>query len=120
MPQFTRYLLAGVFCAALEYLSFMLLQTKLHLVAANTLAYGLGFTASFLLNKYVVFHDNSGKTKQQFVLYCLLALFNYIVGTALLVWLVQSAGLPPFVAKAIAMLAVVSWNFVMYKKVVYR
>lgn len=120
MPQFTRYLLAGVFCAALEYLSFMLLQTKLHLVVANTLAYALGFAASFLLNKYVVFQGNNGKTKQQFVMYCLLAFFNYMVGTALLVWLVQTAGAPAFVAKAIAMVAVVSWNFLMYKKIVYR
>ena len=120
MPQFSRYLLAGVFCAALEYLSFMLLQTKINLLVANTLAYALGFTGSFLLNKYAVFPNNNGKTPQQLLAYCLLALFNYIIGMALLVWLVQSAGLPAFAAKAIAMVTVVSWNFLMYKKVVYR
>ena len=123
MPQFVRYLAVGLFCAGLEYSSFLLLHGALGwgLVWANTLAYSLGLVSSFLINKFFVFTaPQQSKAHFQFAAYCLLALCNYLLGTWLLVYLVQRIQLPPWQAKALAMGAVATWNFFIYKKVIYR
>lgn len=123
MPQFARYLIAGLFCAGLEYACFLLLHHDANwgLVGANTIAYGTGLLSSFILNKIWVFGgQQQNKTFYQLLSYCLLALFNYAIGTWLLVNLVKSYGVLPWLAKGLSMSAIVVWNFLIYKKVIYR
>ncbi len=123
MPQFFRYLFIGLLCASLEYGSFLLGHHGLNwgLVWANTFAYALGLVSSFALNKYWVFSgQQKTHTHYQFVAYCALALVNYSLGTWLLLYLVQSIALYAWLAKGLSMVAIVTWNFVIYKKVIYR
>lgn len=123
MPQFVRYLLAGLACAGLEYGGFLALHHGLAwgLVWANTLAYAAGLFSSFALNKFWVFGGQQQyQTRYQLLAYCLLALFNYSLGTWVLVDLVQSWGWPAWLAKGLSMGLIVVWNFLIYKKVIYR
>ena len=123
MLQFIRYLLTGAFCAGLEYLSFLALHSGLGwgLIWANTLAFSLGLIASFSINKFLVFTATQvQQTRTQFLAYCLLAGLNYCISTGLLLLLVQQLGMPAWLAKGLTMACVVIWNFVLYKKVIYR
>jgi putative flippase GtrA len=123
MPQFLRYLIVGLGCAGLEYGSFLLLHHGLHwgLISANTLAYGLGLLASFSFNKLWVFAGRQQhQTPFQLAAYCLLAFVNYSLGTWLLLYLAQTLGLYAWLAKGVSMFAIVVWNFLIYKKIIYR
>ena len=123
MPQFLRYLAVGLACAGLEYASFLALHHGLawSLLAANTVAFSLGLLSSFLINKFWVFHGRQQyQTRYQFVAYCALALFNYSVGTGLLIYLASSLHVGAWLAKILSMAAIVVWNFAIYKKVIYR
>ena len=123
MPQFLRYLISGAACAGLEYGSFLLLHQgwAWGLILANTLAYSSGWVLSFTLNKLWVFQGpQRHQTGMQFLVYCCLALLNYSLGTWFLVYLVQTFGLSAWLGKGLSMAAIVVWNFLVYKKVIYR
>lgn len=123
MGQIFRYLGVGVFCAGLEYSIFMLLHkiSPNILAVINAVAYGSGLIASFILNKAVVFKGQQQlKTKYQFIAYCTLAALNYSIGTILLIQLMNLAAMPVWISKILSMGAVASWNFLIYKKIIYR
>ena len=123
MPQWLRYLLSGLFCAGLEYSVFQLMHQiiGLSLIVANTIAYALAFIFNFLITKFLVFNAPQKNSAQyQFVAYSLLVLFNFTLGTWLLVYLVQSWQLQAGLSKLFSMVIVAVWNFFIFKKVVYR
>jgi putative flippase GtrA len=123
MRQFYRYLLAGLICVGVEYGSFMAVHHGLGwgLVKANTLAYGLAFISNFLLNKFWVFTGTQQlQTQYQLMAFSVLALCNYALGTGLLLHLAQTWALPAWLAKGLSMAAIAIWNFLIYKKVIYR
>lgn len=123
MRQFYRYLIAGLFCAGIEYISFLVTHHSLGwgLVRANTIAYSLAFISSFSFNKFWVFSGRQQlQTQYQFIAYGVLALCNYTLGTVLLLHFTQAWTLPAWLAKGLSMAAIVVWNFLIYKKVIYR
>ena len=123
MPQLIRYLISGVFCAALEFSTFQLAHHFLdfNLVVANTIAFGLAFISNFFITKFFVFnHSQRASVRYQFIAYCLLVAINYALSTWLLVYLVKSWHLQATVSKFLSMVAVAAWNFFIFKKVVYR
>lgn len=123
MPQFLKYLLVGGSAALLEYGVFL---ASLEVLTANVyLAHAFGFVLgllfSFVLNKFYVFSGPQVQQAQrQFVLYAALALLNLLLGAVLLGLLIRYANLAPWLAKGMSMVAIALWNFIIYKKVIYR
>jgi putative flippase GtrA len=119
--QFKKYLIIGFMSFLLEYMLFLLLLqlAKLNYIISNITVYTVIFWFNFLMNRYWSFKskDNIGR---QLKLYGLLFAFNLLVTTGMIYILSDIAGIIPQISKIIVMGAVVSWNFIIYKKVIYR
>ena len=119
--QFVRYLVTGVASFLLEYAIFYLLLKvwAWWYLLANTLAYLLVFGFNFLLNRLWTF-QSAGDIKRQACLYAILLGFNLLMTNLVLYLLTDGAAIPAQFAKVIVMGCVVMWNFILYKKVIYR
>ncbi|HHV58702.1 MAG TPA: GtrA family protein [Clostridiaceae bacterium] len=119
--QFKKYFITGCLSFALEYSIFTLLFQVIRLwyITANTIAYIIIFWFNFLLNRYWSFKSREN-IKKQLVLYGCLFFINIFATNGLMYLLSDMAGIPPQISKVLIMGAVVSWNFVIYKKIIYR
>lgn len=121
IDQFKRYLVIGFSTFFLEYGIFYVLHNAagLYYLIANTSAYFISFWFNFLLNRFWSFKSTAGLKRQLFQ-YLILFSFNLVATNALMYLLSDIAGIIPEISKVLIMGAVVSWNFVLYKKVIYK
>ena len=130
LGQFIRYFLVGIFSFSIEYALFIILRNLLTLneIIVNILVYTVIFWINFLLNRCFSFKTKTN-IKRQLFLYSLLFAFNLVVGNILLFsgiryLLVLSFGEGSwavlYLPKILIMFFIVSWNFVLYKKVIYK
>ena len=109
--QFLSYLICGGFAT----LSDMIVLD--HLIAA---AFGFltGVITNYTLNIMLVF-KSQGKVKKEFTLFAVIGIGG-LLWTELILWiLVDNLGLYLMVAKMIAVIIVLNWNFFMRKKFVF-
>lgn len=141
LQQFKRYIITGVTTFALEYLLFYLfyeilfksfapgfvLANRLFSVdrytyrylIANSLGYSIDFCANFTMNRVYSF-KSKGPLWEQVKKYGVLFVVNLIVTNILLYLLSDIIGITPYISKLIAMCVIVSWNFIVYKKIIYK
>jgi len=130
LAQFIRYVFVGVFCFSIEYTLFIVLRNTLSIseLLVNIIVYTVIFWLNFLLNKFFSFKSTKNFKKQLF-LYSILFFFNLIVGNILLfsgiryiLVLLSGEGSWPvlYLPKIMIMFFIISWNFVLYKKVIYK
>jgi len=128
--QFVRYIITGVLCFSVEYSLFIILRSRLAIseIMVNVIVYSIIFWLNFLLNKFFSFRSKNN-FKRQLVLYGLLFVFNLTVGNIVLfsairhvLVLISGKGSWPvlYLPKILIMFFIISWNFVLYKKVIYR
>lgn len=118
--QIAKYLLVGGSTAALELMLFWLLClfTADNLVLSNIIAVLTATCANFLLNGKLTFRGSSNMLRSA-ILYALLFLFNLAFSTFTINALGASP-IPPVVVKALTQACIVVWNFVLYRKVIFR
>lgn len=121
LPPFLRYLAVGAGAFVFDYLLFLggLRGLGLDYLLANAVGFTGGFLASFYFNGRYTF-DLTGGLGRPFIRYCLLALFSLGVGTLVLHALVQGLALVPEGAKIIVSVLTVCWNFLLYRRFVFR
>jgi len=87
---------------------------------ANVIVYIVIFWVVFLVNKFWSFQSKSNTGTQLFY-YMLLFIFNLTVGN-IGIWyvLTRMIRIPPPIAKPMLQGVLTSWNFIAYKKVIYR
>jgi len=118
--QFIRYLLVGGTSFGLEYgLFWLLFYFSTPLLLANTVAYLTIFGLNFMLNRLWTF-QSQGNVQRQMLLYVLLVAFNLLASNVVIYLLVNQLLVPALIAKVMVMVMIVAWNFVLYKKVIYR
>lgn len=128
--QFIRYFLVGIFGFTIEYTLFIVLRNALTLgeLTVNIMVYTVIFWLNFLLNRSFSFKSKSN-FKRQLFLYSILFFFNMVVGNILLfsgirylLVMLYSEGSWPvlYLPKILIMFFIVSWNFILYKKVIYK
>lgn len=119
--QFFRYLFVGGSSFLLEYGAFYILLTvyNVHYLIANSIVYTTVSAINFSLNRLWTFRSKS-QLRRQIALYLSLLLFNFIASNVMLYILSDQLHIPPLWAKIAVMVMVVLWNFVIYKKVIYR
>ena len=119
--QIKKYLLTGISTFALEYTIFLVLfrAAGLWYILSNTIAYVFSFWYNFLMNRYWSF-KSKGSLKRQLLIYMVLFVFNIWATNSLLYILSDIAGITPLLSKVLIMGAVVCWNFLFYKKVIYK
>lgn len=114
------YLFVGVTSALIELVLFQALYQfgVLGVELANIVAVVVSTTYNFTLNGRVTFQAQGNKA-WCLVKYLILFAFNTTFTTVTIAWLV-GAGVSSLVAKLATMCCVVLWNFVLYRKVVFK
>jgi len=115
-----RYLFVGVSSALIELLLFFALDSfvALDVRMANPLAVSCATVYNYILNRSFTFSSTENTTRSM-VLYALLFLFNQLFSTTV-IFIAVNHGLISMYAKLATMMCVVAWNFVLYRKVVFK
>lgn len=118
--QAIKYLVVGGSSAVIELVLFQLLSAAfaIPLAAANVTAVVVSTVFNFLVNRNVTFKSTSNPLRS-LVLYLLLFALNTTFSTAV-ISLLAAQGVYPLVAKVCTMACIVLWNFVLYKKVIFK
>lgn len=119
--QMIRYVITGLSSAVIE---FTLLYTfkdivGLPVIAANSAALSIVFWFNFFMNRYWSFKSRM-KLQKQLVMYLALFLFNLLASDTIMYLLIEKLSMQYLIAKVFAIGAVVCWNFILYKKVIYK
>jgi putative flippase GtrA len=118
--QAGRYLLVGFCSAGIELLLFVVLDSLLGVDVR--LASVVSLTCSTAFNFYMSWtytFKTALNLPRSLVLYLVLFAFNQVYSAMVILWLIE-AGLLSTVAKLMTMACVVLWNFVLYRKVIFR
>jgi len=117
--QFGLYLVSGSLAFLIDFGSyFLMLQLDVWYVTANIISNILGFFATFVLHKYIVFGKKDA-VLNHFVRYCILTIANIVAQTMLLYAFVEYLHLDEGSAKFVSWFITVLWNFFLYKFFVY-
>ncbi len=117
-----RYLIAGVISYAIEITFLLFLKKIIGLSGevSTAISFWIGLIAAFLIQKMFAFKNQNKDTKEvgrQAVIYAGLVLFNYIF-TILVVTIAPENML--LVARTTALVVTTLWNFVFYKKFIFK
>ncbi|NJD01250.1 MAG: GtrA family protein [Ruminiclostridium sp.] len=121
VSQIKRYLITGFSSAAIELTLLYILRDimRLGIIEANSIALTIVFWFNFLMNRFFSF-KSSGNIKKQIIMYGILFVFNLGASDLIMHLLTSSLHVQYLLAKVFAIGAVVSWNFILYKKVIYK
>lgn len=119
--QFFRYLFCGAM-ATLADISILFVLTYFfhfnHLVAA-AFGFAAGVITNYTLNISLVF-QSSGKKRKEFPMFALVGIGG-LAWTEIILWiLVDNLNTHLAIAKAVAVVLVLAWNFFMRKKFVFH
>ncbi len=128
--QFLRYLIVGFTSFGVEYTLFILFRKWLAVpeLIVNIGVYTVIFWLNFLLNRHYSFQSKAAFFPQ-LLSYGFLFTFNLVIGNILLfsgirhllVLLTFEGSWPAlYLPKILIMFFIVSWNFILYKKVIYK
>jgi putative flippase GtrA len=114
------YVLSGGISIGLDMATLWLLHGPLDVAldVATSAGYVVGLAANFGLNRWAVFGTESALHRSA-ARYLVLVAFNYAVTLAGVLALAE-AGLPYLVARGVLAAATVLWNFVAYRRWVFR
>lgn len=122
--SFVRYLFVGVTSLGVDYVLLIFCYRVLgfDLPLATTLGFVVGLFVNFLLNKFWSFHDTDRSTKHSFrqaALYGVLVGFN-LAFTNIFILATHQLGIAPEISKIITTALTTLWNFVLYKKIIFK
>ena len=119
--QLLKYLVSGLTAFIVEYATFRLFLDVMDLqkFISNSIAMFIGFWFSFLLNRFWSFKSQE-KLVKQLSLYGLLFFINLVLSNMLMYVFSDMLGMQPSIAKVVIMAMIVAWNFILYKKIIYR
>lgn len=113
LKQFTKFCLVGFSNTAIDFLVYLFL-TRLFLiyfVLANACSFLLAVTWSFVFNKYWTFRNGEKKIKKQYLQFLFINIFGLILNTLFLYVLVTYLNFYDILAKIIAVIIILFWNF---------
>ncbi|MCX7747418.1 MAG: GtrA family protein [Clostridia bacterium] len=122
LQQFKKYVIVGLSCFAIEYLMFLAFLDiiKLEKFSANVIVYSIMFWFNFILNRVWSFESKDAFLKQ-LLMYGILFLFNQVVGNIGIMYVLTDVFLiHAKISKVLIMGVIVIWNFIIYKKIIYK
>lgn len=129
--QKIKFATIGALNTALDFaILFSLKALGINVAFSNIVSTGVTFILSFILNKKITF-NSTNKTKQEsikeFLSFTIITLFGLWVIQTLVIYIITSilsniliSNITLFIAKIIATIFSLIWNFVLYKKVVFK
>lgn len=118
--QFVRYLIAGGTSTLVDISILFVLYQFFHInhLIAAAIAYCCGIITNFTINVFFVFGSN-GRIKKEFAVFVSVGAVG-LLWTELIIWLLSNKfTLPVMLAKIVAVVFVLFWNFFMRKKFVF-
>lgn len=122
LVQFVKYGISGCLSFVVEfsiYSGLTLLFPKITVLIPNSAAMFVSFWVSFLLNKYWSF-KSPGSFMKQLTKFVILFFINLAASNLMLYFMVTVGGMNKYIAKLISIAVIVCWNFIIYKKVIYK
>ena len=114
-----KYLIIGGTAFIIELGLFMLLKEHMHYILANIIIYTIMFWLVFLANKFINF-KSSGSFKKQLFRYTILYFINLLITNFMLFALGEYFKMDPAIGKIIVTGTACTWNFLLYKFVIYK
>jgi len=121
LHQFLRYLVAGGTATMVDLSVLFVLYQFLHVnyLIAGALGYFCGIMTNFTVNVLFVF-ESTGRMKKEFIIFASVGAVG-LLWTELILWTFsEKFHFPVIVAKLVAVIFVLFWNFFMRKKLVFR
>jgi putative flippase GtrA len=124
-----RFAVVGVANTALDFaILFILVALGLDKIPANYISTGVAFIFSFFVNKSFTFKSKGGNVKKQFLYFIVITIIGLWVIQPLLITGISAllastgwaSGIILFVAKLIATVASLIWNYIFYSKIVFK
>lgn len=121
LQQASRYLITGFSSAAIEFLLLYLFRdvAGYTIILSNSFALAIVFWFNFFMNRKWSFKSTM-KLGKQLPMYLILFVFNLGASDLIMYLLTDRLSMQYLLAKVFAIGAVVSWNFILYKKVIYK
>lgn len=118
LGQGVSYLIVGGGSALIDIGLFQALYSfGIHPIPANVTSLLISTVFNFLMNRNVTFKSTANPARS-LILYLLLLAFN-ICFSSTAINLMIGYGIHSLIAKLIALVCTTSWNFVLYRKVVF-
>lgn len=127
--QKIRFGVVGIANTTLDFaLLFLFVGFGIDKIPANYLSTGISFIFSFFVNKSFTFKNKTGNAKKQFALFIIITIFGLwviqpLVITAVAAMLASTgwaSGIILFIAKIIATIFSMVWNYILYSKIVFK
>lgn len=120
--QFFRYCFAGVTGAIVDFSLFFILTRffEWHIVPANVLSFLTSAVVNYTINRLWTFKSTSNRVVHQFLFFIIVAGIGVVINTSILYFLVSHFSMFDILAKAVAVVIVMFWNYVINKHVTFK
>lgn len=124
-----RFAVVGVANTVLDFaILFLLVNLGLDKIPANFISTGISFIFSFFVNKSFTFKSKEGNVAKQFAIFILVTIIALWVIQPLIIWGITAALAPSgmndqlalFIAKVIATIGSLIWNYIFYSRLVFN
>lgn len=124
-----RFAVVGGANTALDFaLLFLFVHLGVNKIVANYFSTGLALIFSFFVNKSFTFKEKGGNARKQFIYFLVVTLTGLWVLQPILIWAstpllqphISNPTLLLFVAKLVASVATLIWNYVFYSRIVFK
>lgn len=122
--QLIRFFTSGAATVTADYGTFAILHTlNVPLIVATSASLLAGFVVSFTLNRQWVFNAGSKSGQKRATLQLVLYATLFVANTAIAYFFIdymQSLGMHALIAKLLSIVMITTWNYLIYKKVIFR
>ena len=124
-----RFAIVGGANTALDFLLlFLFVNLGVNKIGANYLSTGISLIFSFFANKSFTFKNKSSNAKKQFGIFLLVTITGLWVLQPIIIWIITSTlesyvsndSYLLFIAKLIATVASLTWNYLLYSRLVFK
>lgn len=123
-----RYVAVGLANTAIDFaVLFLLVHLGVDKLVANYISTSIALVFSFFVNRSFTFKSTSANKRRQFILFVVITLFGLWVLQPVVITLVSqvisslfNSGVVLFIAKVIATVASLVWNYLFYSRLVFK
>jgi putative flippase GtrA len=120
--QVFRFLLVGLFCASIEYLTFNVFINafKIEYLVANVISIVIAVSINYLLSRAFVFEKSKYSKRDEFLSFVLFSVLAIVLNQLILWMFFEIIKLDIRLCKALAIIIVAFFNFLTKKYIVFK